>query len=263
MIESTPEGRVRHFPAKPDLFEFDDEVASVFDDMARRSIPLYGPTHAVVAQLCVVHLRSRKDPKDTPRILDLGCSTGRFFLSLYNTLGALPDDEKRQSMWQLVGVDSSKAMLDLAAENVPYATLLEHDATELLFDAQCDDPLFGPSTYDVVNMSYFVQFLPVAVRQAFYASVYRVLKPGGLLIVSNKDDVDPRYSDSFDNIYMDFRRHHGYSDEEIRAKTRALQDVMATTPYSRTVAQMYDVGFGHVQEVSRYLHFSTVIATKG
>ncbi len=59
-------------------FEFDDFVASVFDDMISRSVPFYDVSSNLNAKLLAKIL-----PKDAS-VCDLGCSTANSLLLLNN-----------------------------------------------------------------------------------------------------------------------------------------------------------------------------------
>ena len=45
------QGKHIHFPATPDKFEFDAEVATIFDSMALRSIPMYAEVHRMHVEM--------------------------------------------------------------------------------------------------------------------------------------------------------------------------------------------------------------------
>jgi ubiquinone/menaquinone biosynthesis C-methylase UbiE len=106
----------------------------------------------------------------TAVVLDVGTGTGR-----------LPDALLNQQRFRghVIALDASAGMLDLArAKLAPYAgrvTFLQHDAQRLPFD---------PHTFDAVTCLEALEFMRDwrgAVRE-----MLRVLKPGGLLMVSNR-----------------------------------------------------------------------------
>ena len=57
-------------------FVFDDQVASVFDDMISRSVPLYADVQRLLPGL------ARSLDHDPLRVVDLGCSTGASLISI-------------------------------------------------------------------------------------------------------------------------------------------------------------------------------------
>src|SRR5262245_65261097 len=92
--------------ARASDFEFNAEVASVFDDMLVRSIPFYREQQSLIEQV------ARKFYIPGTAVYDLGCSTG---LTLVNIAGALDADAR------LVGYDFSGPMLDKAQQRVAAA----------------------------------------------------------------------------------------------------------------------------------------------
>ena len=91
----------------PMPFEFNAEVAKVFDDMVSRSVPLYGETIAVLQNL-VQRLVSRRvaslSKQNEPGVVvDVGCSTGTTLAAI---APILPEG------WTLIGMDPSRAMLN-------------------------------------------------------------------------------------------------------------------------------------------------------
>ena len=94
-------------------FEFDENVALVFDDMLNRSVPFYQES----LDLTIYYISKLMEADST--VLDLGCSTA-------NTL--ISRGKKSQKNLKLVGIDNSKAMLQQACliylSNIIYVFLL-------------------------------------------------------------------------------------------------------------------------------------------
>ncbi|MEO1922995.1 MAG: methyltransferase domain-containing protein, partial [Nautiliaceae bacterium] len=80
-------------------FEFDEEVASVFDDMLNRSVPFY--TENLNLQIDIL----KNFLKNGDKIVDLGSSTGTFLIELAKKSG---------KKLNLIGIDNSKAMIKRA-----------------------------------------------------------------------------------------------------------------------------------------------------
>ena len=62
-------------------FEFDENVAQVFDDMLARSIPFYKQTLALCVSLC------EQNTKENDVVYDIGCSTGNLLIHTQNYVG--------------------------------------------------------------------------------------------------------------------------------------------------------------------------------
>ena len=61
-------------------FEFDEAVASVFDDMLSRSVPFYDEVRRLVISLILAQ------QKEGMKVLDLGSSTAKFLLDLHSKM---------------------------------------------------------------------------------------------------------------------------------------------------------------------------------
>jgi len=107
-------------------------------------------------------------------VLDVGTGTARLPLTLFRHL-----DFKGR----VVGLDSSRAMLDVAVAKTVFFSesvdLVENDAKVLPF---------RPAAFDAVACIEVLEFLP-SVAGALCEMV-RVLKPGGTLVVSNRRGLD-------------------------------------------------------------------------
>ena len=82
-------------------FEFDEAVASVFDDMLSRSVPFYDEVRKLIISLIIA------EEFEGRKVLDLGSSTAKFLLDL---------SSKMKTDMQLKGIDNSEAMLDRARQ---------------------------------------------------------------------------------------------------------------------------------------------------
>lgn len=199
----------KHLPQDPDHFEFDDEVSSVFDDMAMRSIPGYSETFDMVGNLL-----SRTVLSDYTQVWDLGCSTGAGLECVYNA--------NVNPLVSFHGVDTSAAMLALVAEKVAHTALYQHDLTTGLPEE------FAFGEVSVVLMNWTLQFIEDHdVRRSLIKDCYDGLCPGGYMFISEKFRLPDRDLDaSAQASYLWWRRMNGYSLEEIRAKSRALKNSM-------------------------------------
>lgn len=110
----------------------------------------------------------------SPRVLDVATGTGRLPRTLSAELG-------EQGM--IVGVDRSKRMLALAQEERALLTPRVHF---LCVDAErlC----FADASFDAVTCLEAIEFITKPRRAV--QEMYRVLKPGGILLVSNRVGLD-------------------------------------------------------------------------
>jgi len=105
-----------------------------------------------------------------PLILDVAAGTGRLTRAV-NAAGLLPD-----ARWVLL--DASEKMLMQAANHLgmgPRLHFIRHSAQQLPFDN---------ATFDVVTCFEALEFMPKP--EAVLAELVRVLRPGGLLVTTNR-----------------------------------------------------------------------------
>jgi len=241
-------GYYQHYPHDPERFEFDSEVALTFLDMATRSIPLYHTVHRGHAGLVAAYWAERR-----PRVvLDIGASTGVFLQHLGSQLRAHWGEDFPTEV-TAYAVDQSPAMLEQVQRSLPWVHTVTADITE--------SALVLPLA-DVINMTYVLQFIPEEQRAAVLAWVYRQLRPGGLLLLAQKENVLGRPALWFDGQYRRFRLDNGYSAAEIDAKNRALRTVMWPVSRPALEAWLQQLGFQDIQATFRWLQFSALLAIK-
>jgi tRNA (cmo5U34)-methyltransferase len=246
-----------HIPKRRDVFEWDKEVASVFDNMAQRSIPMYAETHRVHASLVRKYAESyyrNRNTMDRPLVVaDIGASTGAFIKMLCHVY----DCDYRSGIpnVDIVAFDSSLDMLDDIGKTLPWVHRIKHDVTLGFQDIDID--------FDVVNLSYVLQFLPEAARPNILKSIAKRMRTGGIIFLSHKEKVTVDCLNlMFHQEYVGFRRDNGYSDEEIDAKTKALQNSMWINSFDYTRDMLIDAGLYYVQPTTRWLNFSSMVAFK-
>ena len=98
------------------------------------------------------------------RVLDVGCGTG---VPVARHL--------TESGCEVVGIDMSKKMVAVAAQNVPEATFMQMNMTELDFP---------PESFDGLISCYAIIHVPRECHAAIFQAFYSALKPEGTMLVS-------------------------------------------------------------------------------
>ena len=249
MSLETAGGKVVHFPTNPDVFQFDADVAKIFPDMARRSIPMYLEAHrAHVAML------ERWVNKPPCRVLDIGASRGQFFHALIDTYGQ--NAVYRQDL-MLTAIDNSESMLNYMRDDFKGMPIGIHnvDVTSLDFSS------WDEQQFEVVVMNYVLQFVPPEFQGFVLTKVARLVAPGGVLILGQKDEFDSPLGKIAHEEYMEFRVRNGYSREEIAAKTKALKGSMFPMNHwnlrNALILENFDI-----YETTRWMMFNTLFCVK-
>lgn len=221
-------------------FEFDANVASVFDDMITRSVPFYEISSDLITQILI------KSLKDDANIVDLGCSTGALLFKLF----------EKNPKFKLSGVDNSKAMLKIAQnKNKAYGSrvdFIEEDALN-----------FEIKDGDAVVMNYTLQFIRPLKRVNFIKKIYDGLKKDGIFIISEKLLYeDKKLSKNMIEIYEEYKEKNGYSKYEIAQKRQALENVLIPFSEDENKNLLKDAGFSVVETIFKWGNFASFLAIK-
>ncbi|RLA74936.1 MAG: carboxy-S-adenosyl-L-methionine synthase CmoA [Epsilonproteobacteria bacterium] len=221
-------------------FEFDESVASVFDDMLERSIPFYKEVISLICDL--VELDCQKDAK----IIDLGCSTANTLLHLY----------KKSHEYNLVGIDNSEAMLANAAKKTSaYGANIEF--------INSDITKVDLSSANVIIANYMLQFIRPIKRDSFVKKIYSSLENEGIFIFSEKIIFEDNIlNKQMIDLYYNFKKEQGYSEFEIAQKREALENVLVPYTEEENRKMILDAGFKSVNSLFKYGNFITFVAKK-
>lgn len=236
---STEEGRVVHMPANPAKFVFDGEVANIFHDMANRSIPLFREAHALNSKLSADWVDGS--------VLDIGASRGAF-------LQALDHDYGIENI-QAKATDSSAAMVKFLSQDYPSVDCEQVDITQRGF-MNC------LHTYDLINMTYVLQFIPKAQQRLVLAKVCNMVKKGGVLFIGQKNQDTSPAGRVLHEQYIQWRMNNGYTREEIEAKTAALANSMWPMPEDTLIQDLKSYGMTEVVRTSSWGPFSNLMCIK-
>ena len=222
-------------------FEFDEEVAAVFDDMLQRSVPYYLESQKVTQFFALKQL------ENGGRLYDLGCSTASLLLSIHRKL---------QSDAELIGLDNSEAMLDQARKKCEaYGAKIEVQNADIL-DYQYKEA-------DVFVSNYTLQFIRPLVREELVKKISNSLKKEAIFIFSEKViSHHSKLNKDLIECYYDFKKEQGYSEYEIVQKREALENVLVPYSEEENIKMALNCGFSHCEVVFRWANFCTFIAIK-
>lgn len=136
-------------------------VAHSYDAIAERYAAWTGDALAGARQR-YVEMVQRDIPPGAP-VLDLGCGTG------------VPVARALATRYRVTGVDGSARSIDLARQNVPGATFLQADMTQVEFPS---------ASFAAVISSYAIIHVPRVEHAALLQRLAGWLQPGGLLIAT-------------------------------------------------------------------------------
>lgn len=229
-------------------FAFDERVAQVFDNMVSRSVPFYHEIQRIQAGLIMDFL-----PAESATLCDLGCSTG-------TTLEHIVTHQRCPATARLIGYDNSEPMLDKAR-----AKLSEQLSTGKV-SFICTDLSRLPElpACHVIILNWTLQFVRPMQREHLLGNTYAALRPGGILLVSEKILVnDSALNRLYINHYLQFKTSQsGYTDAENRRKREALENVLIPYRLDENYALLERAGFKRIDTYFRWLNFACIIAVK-
>ncbi|WP_232087460.1 carboxy-S-adenosyl-L-methionine synthase CmoA [Sulfurovum sp. ST-21] len=222
-------------------FEFDQAVASVFDDMLSRSVPFYDEVRKLIIDLILAEQEEGK------KILDLGFSTAKFLLDLHS---------KMDARMELKGLDNSPAMLERAEQKCQ------------AFGADISLELADMLTYDfkqedIIVANYTLQFIRPMQRMELVRKIHDGLKEDGVFIFSEKVVFEDKKLDKqMIDIYYAYKKEQGYSEYEIAQKREALENVLIPFTVEENIHMCKEAGFRQINTIFQWANFVTFVAKK-
>jgi tRNA (cmo5U34)-methyltransferase len=222
-------------------FEFDEEVASVFDDMLNRSVPFYKEN----LNLQINILKNFLEEND--KVVDLGSSTGTFLIELA---------KKSNKKLNLIGIDNSSAMVK-RARNKAKAFGVDIDFIE-------EDFLnYDFSNSKVLIANYTIQFIRPLKREKLIKKIFNSLTNKGIFLMSEKLITNhKKLNKIMIDEYYNFKKKMGYSEYEIAQKREALENVLIPYTMEENIEMLKEGGFKEVEIIFRWNNFATFIAFK-
>lgn len=221
-------------------FEFDESVASVFDDMLERSIPFYQEQIQLIAHFASLHL------EDSGIVYDLGSSTGNALFALH----------KLRPKATLIGIDNSKAMCERA--------MLKANAYGMNAEFVCEDFFhFSFKKSNVVIASWTMQFVRPLMREKMIQKIFDCLQEGGIFLMSEKVlSEDKQMSRTMIECYHQYKMQKGYTQFEINQKREALENVLIPYTLDENIAMLKNSGFASVEVLFKWVNFALFIAKR-
>jgi tRNA (cmo5U34)-methyltransferase len=229
-------------------FRFNADVANVFPDMLRRSIPGYAASLEAIGSLAARYVKA------STHCYALGCSLGAASLAMRQGI--------RAEGCRIVAIDNAPAMVErcreiVAEDSVQYPTATPVDVVEgNILDAEL-------ANASMVVMNYTLQFLPIEQREEMITKIFNGLNQDGLLVLSEKVvDPDPAMEHLLVDLHHEHKRRNDYSALEVSRKRAALENVLIPEAVSDHRERLLRVGFSSAAVWLRYFNFVSIIAIR-
>ncbi|NNE77220.1 MAG: carboxy-S-adenosyl-L-methionine synthase CmoA [Pricia sp.] len=225
-------------------FEFDKEVATVFDDMVVRSVPYYKEMQRMIAEL------TKDFAKQGTNVYDLGCSTGTTMINL---------DKVLHENIGFVGIDNSEEMLIKCEANLKEAGVKRKVAYEMQ-DLNCNIEMDNPS---VVIFCLTLQFLRPLNREKILKKICNSLPENGAVILIEKILTENSICNRlFIEHYYQFKKRNGYDEIEIVKIRESLENVLVPYQLSENESLLKACGFRFTEVFFKWYNFTGLIAIK-
>ena len=226
-------------------FQFDERVVAVFPDMIQRSVPGYG------LLISTIGILAGRYAQPNSHCYDLGCSLGAVTLAMRQRI--------TQPECDIIAVDNSPAMIERGRE------LLARDSVSTVpVEMLCADlQEVTIANASVVVLNFTLQFIPPEKRLALLQRIHRGLRPGGILILSEKIAFsEPAQQQFHVDLHHDFKRANGYSDLEISQKRTALENVLIPESLADHQQRLQAAGFAASDIWFQCFNFASLVAIK-
>lgn len=228
-------------------FEFNAEVAEVFDDMLVRSVPFYLEQQYMIKEIGKKIWISGTD------VYDLGCSTATTLINLCREI---------EGPARFIGYDNSIPMLERAKRKI------KENGFENRIEVRYGDlngelsklPLENAS---VVTMCWTLQFIRPLQRDNLIKWIYSGLVEDGVLVVTEKVLTKRTHMNRFFiDFYYDFKRRNDYSEKEILRKREALENLLIPYRIDENIDMFRRNGFETVETFFQWYNFAGFLCVK-
>ena len=222
-------------------WSFSKKIAPVFDKHIKKSIPLYYDFQWLCNEVSDYFI------KEGSIVYDLGCSTGSYTKKLEAR-------HKNKKKFKIYAIDSVSEMINYAKKknNSKNITYLKKDLNKLKFLKS-----------DFIISFYTLQFLNQKFRQSMINKIYKSLNWGGGFFFAEKvRSYDARTQEMSNEIYKEWKKTMGFTDEEINSKTKSLKSVLDPFSSSGNFAMLKRAGFKDFSVIGKFICFEIVLAIK-
>ncbi|GLO60488.1 carboxy-S-adenosyl-L-methionine synthase [Vibrio sp. MACH09] len=225
-------------------FAFDERVVEVFPDMIQRSVPGYSNIISAIGML------AERFVKPNSNIYDLGCSLGAATLSMRRSI--------HQEGCKIISIDNSNAMVERCKLHV---NAYRSDTPVEVIEADIRNVTIENASMVVLNFT--LQFLSPEDRQSLLEKIFQGLRPGGILILSEKYVFENnKANELLVDLHHDFKRANGYSELEISQKRSAIENVLIPDSISQHKERLTNIGFSSVELWFQCFNFGSMFAIK-
>ena len=224
-------------------WSFRGSVFQSFDKHINKSVPLYLETQKLYANFSDFFIMNKS------KIIDIGCSTGTFLGSLYKR-----HKNNKEKKFTYEGYDTVPEMIKFAKKKNKNHKIkfLVKDALKVNYKETC-----------IVSSFYTLQFISTSSRQTLVNKIFKGLNWGGAFFLIEKvRGPDARFQDYLNQVYVDYKKKKGYSDQEIISKSLSLKGVLEPFSSKGNLDMLKRAGFKDIMTIFKYGSFEGFLCIK-
>lgn len=216
-------------------------AAKSFDGHVKKSVPLYDLGQEYISQLASFFIR------DNATVYEIGCSTGELGNKLLR--------HNKGKDFRYIALDNVPAMVARAKQK------LRNDRRAKIICADVIKYKYKPCS---LFLSYYtIQFIKPYQRQDLINKIYKSLEWGGAAIIYEKiRGPDARFQDILSQLYIDYKLHQGFKEDEIVHKTRSLKGALEPFSTAGNLGLLKRAGFVDIMVIHKYLCFEGYLCIK-
>ena len=221
-------------------FEFNENVARVFQDMISRSVPGYELLLRMIGLYASVFVQ------DHSNVYDLGCSLGE--------VSRIVEQQTRHLDCNIIAVDNSPSMIGQCKQ--------QGESRKIQWI--CDDiQNIEICNASMIALNLTLLFIEPNKRQTLISSIAQGLNPGGVLVLSEKVLLEEGLeNERMVQLHQAFKKTQGYSDLEISQKRTALENVLVPDQQGMHYQRLKEAGFSEIYLCFRCFNFVSYLAIK-
>jgi len=203
-------------------WQFDDTVPEVFDQHVSKSIPEYEQGHNLIVKILAPLLSQRGV------CYELGCSTG--------VLTAKLAQVSNQERVKIIGLDTIEGMIDRARGRCATYKNVSFEIADI--------SAYSFNSAIAIVSYYTLHFISLNLRKPVLERVFNALNPGGQLLLFEKIRFeDESHDKKITENYHEYKISQGFTQEEIIAKSAALEGVLIPQTENQNLEMLKNAGF--------------------
>jgi len=223
-------------------FKFDNNVAEVFENMIKRSVPGYESIIPMMSMMAGTFI------KPGTNCFDLGSSLGATSLAI--SRGIIETENIR-----IFAVENSHSMIRQSKDIVK-----SDDRISLVCSDIMNIRIVNAS---MVVLNFTLQFIQPDQRIPLLSKIFDGLLDDGVLILSEKIIFEEKAEQQLhSDLHHAYKKFHGYSDLEISQKRTALENIMRPESVNEHIHRLRTIGFKSVYQWFQCYNFISIIAVK-